>query len=151
MDIVRISDPETLAALRLAFLDEGGAVAKREALAAALREYFAASIGTGLHAFGAVEGGQVVSCAFLVIRRVPPAPAFPDGVTGTVMNVFTLPGYRRRGYARAVMESLVAAARELGANRLDLSATRAAGEMYARSGFLLSPYCHMRLDMGRSE
>ncbi|MCD8102374.1 MAG: hypothetical protein LUE26_07395, partial [Alistipes sp.] len=43
------------------------------------------------------EWETVASSAFLVIDRRPPGPAFPDGDTGTVLNVQTLPGYRRRG------------------------------------------------------
>ena len=33
------------------------------------------------------------------------SPAFINGKTGTVLNVYTCPDYRHKGYARLIMEA----------------------------------------------
>ncbi len=54
----------------------------------------------------------VVSCAAGVCDRHAPGPGNPGGVQGHVFNMSTDPRFRRRGYARACLEALLAWFRE---------------------------------------
>ena len=87
-----------------------------------------------------------VACALGLVEHPPPSPSNPVGVRGHVSQVSTLPGFQRRGYARACLTALLDwFDRETDARRLDLHAT-AVGEPLSRSlGFAPSPYPSLRL------
>ncbi|KPI03213.1 GCN5-related N-acetyltransferase [Actinobacteria bacterium OK074] len=71
----------------------------------------------------------------------------PRGRVGHVFSVATDPDARRRGYARACMESLLDWFRERGACQVDLNASAEAEPLYASLGFVRKPDPSMRLDL----
>ncbi|MGW0596923.1 GNAT family N-acetyltransferase [Streptomyces sp. NPDC002776] len=72
-------------------------------------------------------------------------PANPRGLSGYVFSVATDPDARRRGHARACMESLLEWFRERGVGQVDLTASPAAEPLYASLGFGRTPDPFMRL------
>ncbi|MFF6999122.1 GNAT family N-acetyltransferase [Streptomyces sp. NPDC008313] len=71
----------------------------------------------------------------------------PHGAVGHVFSVATDPDARRRGYARACMETLLEWFRERGAAQVDLNASAAAEPLYASLGFVRKPDPSMRLNL----
>ncbi|MGW0764574.1 GNAT family N-acetyltransferase [Streptomyces sp. NPDC002676] len=71
----------------------------------------------------------------------------PHGRVGCVFSVATDPEARRRGYARACMEELLAWFRERGAEQVDLNASAEAEPLYASLGFVRKPDPSMRLQL----
>ncbi|MFG2022098.1 GNAT family N-acetyltransferase [Streptomyces sp. NPDC048825] len=71
----------------------------------------------------------------------------PHGRVGYVFSVATDPDARRRGYARACMESLLDWFREKGAAQVDLNASAEAEPLYASLGFVRKPDPSMRLTL----
>ncbi|WP_128381050.1 GNAT family N-acetyltransferase [Streptomyces cavernae] len=71
----------------------------------------------------------------------------PHGSVGYVFSVATDPDARRRGYARACMESLLDWFREKGAGAVDLNASAEAEPLYAALGFVRKPDPSMRLHL----
>ncbi|WP_153534519.1 GNAT family N-acetyltransferase [Streptomyces sp. RB17] len=69
----------------------------------------------------------------------------PHGRVGHVFSVATDPDARRRGYARACMEELLAWFRERGAGHVLLNASAEAEPLYASLGFTRDPDPSMRL------
>ncbi|MEV5958189.1 N-acetyltransferase [Streptomyces sp. NPDC051987] len=63
----------------------------------------------------------------------------PHGRSGYVFSVATDPDARRRGYARACMEELLAWFRERGAAQVMLTASAEAEPLYAALGFVHKP------------
>ncbi|KMS73458.1 acetyltransferase [Streptomyces viridochromogenes] len=63
----------------------------------------------------------------------------PRGLTGYVFSVATDPQARRRGYARACMDELLAWFRERGAGQVMLTASTEAEPLYASLGFVHKP------------
>ncbi|MEU9389613.1 GNAT family N-acetyltransferase [Streptomyces sp. NPDC048324] len=63
----------------------------------------------------------------------------PRGRSGYVFSVATDPEARRRGYARACMEELLAWFRERGAGQVMLTASAEAEPLYASMGFAPKP------------
>ncbi|MGW6911042.1 GNAT family N-acetyltransferase [Streptomyces sp. NPDC054940] len=63
----------------------------------------------------------------------------PHGLAGYVFSVATDPGARRRGYARACMDELLAWLREQGAGQVMLTASAEAEPLYASLGFVHKP------------
>ncbi|MER6067463.1 GNAT family N-acetyltransferase [Streptomyces sp. NPDC001817] len=72
-------------------------------------------------------------------------PGNPHGRVGYVFSVATDPDARRRGYARACMEELLAWFRERGAGHVLLTASAEAEPLYASLGFARDPDPSMRL------
>ena len=81
------------------------------------------------------EDDTIVSCAFLLIVMKPMSPAFINGKTATVLNVYTLPAYRRREYARMLMNAMIADAKELNIDVIELKATADGYDLYRSVGF----------------
>lgn len=139
MDVeqANVADVDELVELRVAYLtadngslDEGDEAAIRSGLPG----YFEAHLGRGLHAHVAREGGRIASCALLIVVEKPMSPAFLSGRTGIVLNVYARPDRRRRGYARQVMEALLADARNSGLSVVELKATDDGHPLYLSVG-----------------
>lgn len=117
MKVEKITDVEALVKARLDFFDNDPSVSGPAGpiLAENLRGYLQKHIAADdFVAMGVMEGGELASMAFMGVTEMPPSVSVPNGKCGTVFNVLTYPGYRGRGYARAVMEALVAEARSRG-------------------------------------
>lgn len=145
-------DADTLIRLRLAYLEEdhGGLDPDaRSILRQQLSSYFPRALGSTLVAVLAMEGSRAVSTACLVITEKPANLAFPTGKTGVIMNVYTLPAYRRRGLARRGMEMLIDEARRRGLSSLELSATEQGRPLYDALGFAVKKpaYTPMKLSL----
>jgi GNAT superfamily N-acetyltransferase len=122
--------PESLAALR-------------EATVAAVRDMFENDQYVGWLAYVAGEPGHVVGGVGVHRRLVQPFPRKRDdgsveirqGRQALVVNVFTEPGYRRRGIARQLMETLMEWAGSAGVDSLVLHAAPDGRPLYESLGF----------------
>ena len=135
-------DVDALVELRLNYLREDhGALDERDARAIreALPGYFRAHLGRDLFAYVAREGEAIAACALLLVVEKPMSPAFPNGRTGTVLNVYTRPPFRRRGYARDVVRALLAVAEEQALSTVELKATDDGYPLYRSVGFADNP------------
>ena len=147
-----LEDVDTLICLRFAYLEEDqGALdpGARSILRQQLSSYFPRALGSTLVAVLAMDGPLAVSTACLVITEKPANLAFPTGKTGVILNVYTLPAYRRRGRARRGMEMLIDEARHRGLSSLELSATEQGRPLYEALGFTKkkTAYTPMKLSL----
>ena len=101
--------------------------------------YFEKHLGRDLEVYVIRDGQAIVSCAFLLTVEKPMSPAFPNGCTGAVLNVYTLPAFRRRGYAKMIMAALTGGAKRMGLSVVELKATEAGYPLYRATGFSDSP------------
>ncbi len=132
------ADIGELTELRLLYTAEDlGAL--READAAAMRErlpgWLRLHLGRNLFAYVVRADGRIAACAFLLTVEKPMSPAFINGRTGIVLNVYTRPEHRRLGYARCIMRALLADARRLALCTVELKATEAGVPLYRDAGF----------------
>ena len=137
-DRATASEIGMLVRARIDYLTEDhGALDERDATAIRkqLPGYFAAHLNRDLFCHVIRDGETIVSCAFLLVVEKPMSPSFLNGRTGTVLNVYTQPAYRRRGYARAVMEALLDDARAMGLCVVGLKATDDGYPLYRSVGF----------------
>lgn len=88
--------------------------------------------------------GKIVSAAFLIIAERPPGLNNLNGRYGTIMNVFTYPEYRRKGYITSLMDSLIIDANNILVSVLDLYSTKAGKMLYEKLGFKEMGYSAMR-------
>ena len=132
------ADIDTLVKLRVAYLTEdNGAIDAHdeETVRRDLPGYYQAHLGKDLHVYVIRESQSIVSCAFLLVVEKPLSPAFLTGRTGLVLNVYTQPEYRRRGYAKRLMEAMLEDARELNLSVVELQATDDGYTLYLSVGF----------------
>ena len=133
-----MKDIESLVLMRTEYLAEDNGGLDDRDLAAIQRDlpgYFRAHLDKDLFVYVIRDGQEIVSCAFLLLVEKPMSPAFINGKTGTVLNVYTGKLYRRRGYARMIMETLLSEAREKEISVLELKATEDGYPLYRSVGF----------------
>lgn len=131
-------DVPELVQLRLAYLrEDSGPLDDSEAdgIRKSLPDYFRTHLGRDLIVYVMREEEQIVSCAFLLIVEKPMSPAFLNGLTGVVLNVYTRPSHRRRGYAERVMRALLSDAEERGLSVIELKSTADGYSLYKAVGF----------------
>ena len=110
-----------------------------------LREYFKEYVLEEKFTAYAMEiDGEIVSAAFLIIDEKPPGLNNLNGRYGTIMNVFTYPKHRGKGYATSVMSSLIVDADNIFVSVLDLYSTKVGKKLYEKLGFKEVEYSAMR-------
>lgn len=149
-------DIEKLTELRIAYLTEDNGrldSAELTLLKQSLPDYFMRNLNQNIFCYAARQGQEIVACAFLLVIEKPMSPAFITGKTGTVMNVYTKPEYRHCGYARKLMEMLLADAAEQNLSVVELKATEAGYPLYKSLGFedVKSKYHSMKINPVQKE
>ncbi|WP_212001277.1 GNAT family N-acetyltransferase [Chitinophaga sp. HK235] len=79
--------------------------------------------------------GNVVASAGIVFYNQPPLYHNLDGKVAYILNVYTLPAYRRQGIAQILMEKLIGEAKERNTGKLSLHASLEGRRLYERLGF----------------
>jgi GNAT superfamily N-acetyltransferase len=140
------ADAAILAEHRVAMFREMGSVDPRfePQLRAACAAYFAAAIPSGEYVgwIGSPPGEATpVAGAGVQLRSLLPRPTQDgDGLLlgreGLVLNVYTVEGWRRRGVATHLMQTIIQWAAGEGIVRLVLAAAPAARPLYEQIGFV---------------
>ena len=132
-------DIKALVKMRISYLIEDNGSLDAQDLAAIIRElpgYFQAHLDKDLFVYVIRDGQNIVSCAFFLTVEKPMSPAFINGRTGMVLNVYTCPPYRRKGCAKIIMEALLSEAKKMEISVIELKATMDGYPLYRSAGFL---------------
>lgn len=81
--------------------------------------------------------GEVAGIGSVVLREQPPNFKNMSGKWGYIMNMYTLPAFRRQGISTGILNALMLAAGEHGITVFELHATPAGAEVYKHNGFEL--------------
>lgn len=133
-----VSDTDALVQMRLDYLTEDyGALTDDQIIKikSSLPDYYRKHINKDLFVYVARDENIIVSCCFLLISEKPANPSFINGLTGSVLNVYTKPAYRQRGIAKKLMKQLIAEAGEMGLDYIELKSTNAGYRLYQSLGF----------------
>lgn len=131
-------DIEQLTNIRIAYLIEDNGELNENELMIIKRDlpnYFMRNLNKCIFGYLAKEKDDIVACALLLVVEKPMSPTFITGKTGTVLNVYTKPEHRNKGYARTLMKMLLVDATEMGLSVVDLKATDAGYKLYESIGF----------------
>lgn len=111
------------------------------------RAWFARAVGDprAVHVPVVESEGVVVSAAIGTLELGVPNPWCPRGRTVRLANLVTLPAHRGTGHASLLVQDVVAWARAIDADRVDLSATPEGRGIYERAGFVLTSAPRMKL------
>ena len=143
------NDISTLTDLRIEYLlEDYGEIPqdKLSLIVANLPPYFDSHLNKDLFAFVCRDDDIIAGCCFLYISEKPSNPSFINGKTGTVMNVYTRPQFRRKGIAGRLMKMLLAESEKLRLDFVELKSTDAGYKLYRSIGFedVVSKYHNMK-------
>lgn len=139
VECAQTADITALTELRLAYLEEDhGKLSEDEIeiIRRDLPDYFKRNLNQNLFCYLVREQGEIAACAFLLVVEKPMSPSFLTGKTGTVLNVYTKPSYRQKGYARQIVEKLLADAADKNLSVVELKSTEDGYRLYQSVGFV---------------
>ena len=145
-----IQDISELTDLRIAYLQEDlGTITDKDLflIKTALPSYYEKHLNEDLMVYIAREEDNIVSCAFLLIVEKPMSPSFITGKTGTVLNVYTKPEYRHKGYAKKLLTMMLEDATIQNVSVVELKSTEDGYSLYKSVGFedVISKYHNMKI------
>ncbi len=138
MNIFRAQNTAGLTDIRMEYLMEDFPEMpdeQAEYIRAGLPGYYEEHLNRDFFAYAAEDNGNIIGSAFLVTREMPPNSNFPNGRTGDVLNVYVRPGYRRQGIASKMLGLLIADARAMGLDFIELKASADGYPLYRKLGF----------------
>ena len=97
--------------------------------------------------FGLDENNEIVCTAGLLLYFLPPFNFESCRKIGHVLNFYTRPQYRKKGYGLELMEYIKETAKNEGINRLVLNATKIGYGLYTKAGFTEPEERAMSLDL----
>lgn len=131
-------DIKALTDLRIAYLNEDlGSIADDDlcTIKGSLPDYYEKHLNKDLLVYVARNEDDIASCAFLLIVEKPMSPSFITGKTGTVLNVYTKPEHRGRGYAKKLMTMMLEDAKTQDVSVIELKSTDEGYSLYKSVGF----------------
>jgi GNAT superfamily N-acetyltransferase len=128
-------------------LFDEGSPASEEPWKGHAREWFTRYVDDTRNArFPAIEvDGELVATAIGTLEIGVPSPQCVRGRTVRLANVITLPEHRGQGHGTMLVLDVVAWARSIAADRVDLSATPAGRRIYEKLGFTVTSAPRMKL------
>ncbi len=134
-----VADIETIIKYRIIFLSETyGATSpeKESCLRKSLKEYLKRSFeNNSFISWIAEYEGRPVGFSGMVIREQPGNFEIPEGITGYILNMFTLKDFRNNGICKILFQKLLDEAVLLKLEKIELHATVDGEPVYRQFGF----------------
>ena len=133
---VRVEDIDALTDNRIEFVSSITSIANKDEFKERTRAYLKNHINDGsLLCYIAVEDEKIISSCLLCIYATIPIPSCLNGISGLLLNVYTLKEYRRKGIAAKNIKKLMGEAKLLGVNKISLDYTDNGYPLYQSLGF----------------
>ncbi len=130
---------EELIDLRIQFLKELKNVTEPDQekfLEKNLREYLTPRIKDGTFIAYIIKGeSKIISTCGMIFISKPPKGDNLTGKEAYIMNIYTVPEWRGRGYATIIMMKLIDSVKKLGIKKITLNSTEMGEELYKKIGF----------------
>ncbi len=148
----RPSDIPTLIELRLGYMHETHEDLEPhvfDEIAAQSKGYFQEHLNRDCVVYLAEEDGRSAGCVFFLLINKPASPLFITGKTGTLMNVYTLPEFRRRGIGEKLVNMAIEDGKAWDLSYIELRATECGYPLYKKLNFIedKSIYMSMKLKL----
>lgn len=107
-----------------------------QSLSRQMTDYFLkATADNSCISFIATCDGAIAGIGSLHIRETPGNFKNPSGKWGYIMNMYTIPAYRRKGICRTILNLLIQEGEKHGITAFELHATNDGEPVYIQSGF----------------
>jgi GNAT superfamily N-acetyltransferase len=139
---VTLNDLDEFIELRLQLMHETGYLEGKQTsskLVEATRTYFLTNLPTERFiAWVAEAESRIVGNSGLVFFEKPPVGENLTGLEAYVMNMYTIPEWRGKGIAMALMQEIIHFVKTTSARRIWLHTTRYGQHVYEQSGFVFT-------------
>ena len=92
----------------------------------------------------ACVGERIIGCGEICYQTEMPSPDNPNGKCGYLMNIYTLPEYRRMGVGREIVSFLIKDAQLKNVKKLSLESSEMAEKLYQSTGFLRNEHFYLK-------
>ena len=111
-----------------------------------LQLYFNQAIREGsFFAMQAEYDGKIVSYGGMIVKKIPGDLNQSSYLEGEILNMYTLPEYRRQGISSMILQQLLVEAKKMGISKLALHCTKAGEPLYRKFGFSNPVYPYLEL------
>jgi GNAT superfamily N-acetyltransferase len=147
------SDIPVLTEYRIRFLDDSGngqsaAPVDLQSLRESITVYLMRAIpDENCIVIIAENEGSPVGFGFMAIHTIPNNYSNPSGKIGHILNMYTVPSFRRKGIASEIMRFLIKEAESRGIGKLSLNSTEAGEKIYRKLGFKNSVLPELQLTL----
>ena len=140
MNIIQLDETHTedFLRLRMQLFHELGELhedADYEVLQTATKTYYLKHVNQDLFSWGIQVDGRLVSVASLCLFERLPYTGNLFGQEGYLLNVYTCPEFRNRGFAGQILKTIQTYSAELRLKRLWLSSSTQGRSLYRKLGF----------------
>ena len=135
-------DVSLLVDYRIEFLKDFGdsSFEKEEALRKNLKRLYESYLSNQQYvSFLAYENENLAGIGGMLLREQPGNFKNPEGRTGYIMNMYTVPQYRRRGICSEILRRLLEYGEKSGIHTFELHATKDGQPVYIKHGFMFHP------------
>ncbi|MBK9734102.1 MAG: GNAT family N-acetyltransferase [Saprospiraceae bacterium] len=80
--------------------------------------------------------GKVAGIGSLLVREMPGNFKNPSGKWGYIMNMYTIPEFRRKGICTSILHLLTEEGKKIGITAFELHATAEGEKVYTQEGFI---------------
>lgn len=125
--------------LRLELFEELGEIHKGSditELKSATKNYYMSHINKDLLCWGIFQERKLVSTGSLCLFSRIPYEENISGLEGYILNIYTLPVYRKHGFANQILDTIIEYSKKNQINRLWLNSSEQGEKLYAQRGFL---------------
>lgn len=148
---IGFNEIDVLVSYRLAYLEEMQGerdAAYTEKLRANLKHYFTESLRNDLtFAFLAELNGEAVSFGAMVLKKIPGDFNKPFYLEGDILNMYTVPLFRRKGISAMILERLIEEAKRRGISKVSLHTSKDGEKLYRKFGFSEPVYPVLELSL----
>jgi GNAT superfamily N-acetyltransferase len=110
-----------------------------EKMRRAVHDYFARHIASKRFiGYIGSDNGQIACSAGILLYDLPPLKGDGIRTQGHLLNFFTIPGQRNKGFGAKLIEYILADGKKRGIDRIVLNATKMGEPLYRKAGFQLS-------------
>jgi ribosomal protein S18 acetylase RimI-like enzyme len=89
--------------------------------------------------------GEVVSYGGMIVKKIPGDLNKSSYLEGDILNMYTLPAYRRKGISSLILEELLKEAKEMGISKVALHCSKDGEPLYRKFGFEDPVYPYLEL------
>lgn len=109
-----------------------------------LQKYFQEAIGKGhFVALLAESGNKVLGFGGMVLKKIPGDAHKTTCLEGDILNMYTLPQYRRKGISSLILEGLLEEAKNMGLSKVALHTSKDGEKLYRKFGFSEPAYPYL--------
>lgn len=135
---LNIEDVESFLHLRLNLFYELQEIERDddvEKLKNSTMKYYLKNIDKTLITYGVIEKDKIVSIGSLCLFERIPYIENLSGKEGYILNIYTLPEYRKKGYGKEITKKLIEYSKDIGIKRLWLNTSNEGKKLYSKLGF----------------